>query len=470
MECFKDVLFRRVNIYHIICLGLLLRVVGLIQTGYIRVDGTIYVKIGESFSRGAFAEAFRGAFPPVYPFFIGLFHLLIPDLELAGNLVSFVFGVILIYIVFVFVKKFFGSQYALVASFFVAIHPFLVRNSVTVLSESVATFLFALSVFFYYRGWTEEQTGDVALSGFFLGLTYLTRPEYVVYAFPMVILLLYKKRFSQSAIFLLCFLVFVIPYIVYLKAETGQWVLSQKAILVMNRPRAGGYSLYLFPIPPISAVFRRIPFVAFHFFEAIFLPFFILVCLGWRNIDKRYRLLMVLLTFFHIASIATQSSSTVRFSVEFVPVVIPFAVAGFYKMKELLGRYRFQKGLYYSAIVIIVVSSLAQGFIVPDKSRLLHKQAGLYLKERDPGRLIASRLPLAPFYGKGEWVVISPKVRDCSQLLAVVREKDADYLVVDEKLEKAIPESKRCMETFPMVGEYHDGRDSVKIYRLRQDE
>ena len=167
MECFKDVLFRRVNIYHIICLGLLLRVVGLIQTGYIRVDGTIYVKIGESFSRGAFAEAFRGAFPPVYPFFIGLFHLLIPDLELAGNLVSFVFGVILIYIVFVFVKKFFGSQYALVASFFVAIHPFLVRNSVTVLSESVATFLFALSVFFYYRGWIEDRSGDVALSGIF---------------------------------------------------------------------------------------------------------------------------------------------------------------------------------------------------------------------------------------------------------------------------------------------------------------
>ena len=63
-------------------------------------------------------------------------------------------------------------------------------------------------------------------------------------------------------------------------------------------------------------------------------------------------------------------------------------------MKELLGRYRFQKGLYYSAIVIIVVSSLAQGFIVPDKGRLLHKQAGLYLKERDPGKLIARIEPV----------------------------------------------------------------------------
>ena len=108
--------------------------------------------------------------------------------------------------------------------------------------------------------------------------------------------------------------------------------------------------------------------------------------------------------------------------------------------------------MYYSAIVIIVGSSLAQGFIVPDRGRLLHKQAGFYLGARDPGRLIASRLPLAPFYGKGEWVVISPKVRDCSQLLAVVREKDADYLVVDEKLEKTIPESERCMEGFLMIG------------------
>jgi len=467
MECFKDVLFRRVNIYHIICLGVLLRVVGLIQTGYIRVDGTIYVKIGESFSKGEFADAFKGAFPPVYPFFIGLFHLLIPDLELAGNLVSFVFGVFLIYVVFLFVKRFFGSQYALLASFFVAIHPFLVRNSVTVLSESVATLLFALSVFLYYRGWIEDRSGDVALSGIFLGLTYLTRPEYVVYAVPMVSLLLYKKRFSQSAFFLLCVLALVVPYVCYLKVETGQWVLSQKAILVMNKPRAGGYSLYLFPIPPITAIFRRIPSVAFHLFEAIFLPFFILVCLGWRSIDKRYRLMMIALVFFHIVSIATQSSSTVRFSVEFVPVIIPFAAAGFFRMRELLGRYRLKRTMYYSAIVIIVGSSLAQGFIVPDRGRLLHKQAGLFLGAQDPGRLIASRLPLVPFYGKGEWVVISPKLRECSQLLEAVREKDADYLVVDEKLEKAIPESKRCMETFPMVGEYRDARDFVKIYRLR---
>lgn len=463
-------LFRKINIYHILALGALLRMVGLIQPGYIRVDGTIYVRIGESFSKGMFSEALRGAFPPVYPLFIGLFHLLIPDLELAGNLVSFVFGVSLIYVTFFFVKRLFGTENGIVAAFLVAIHPFLVRNSSAVLSESVATFLFAVSIFFFYRGWVEERTGDVAFSGIFLGLTYLTRPEYVVYAVPVVILLLYKKRLAAAGFFLLCFLVCVFPYVLYLRVETGQWILTQKAVLVMNRPKAGAYSLYLVPIPPVMMLLRRIPSAAFHFFEAVFLPFFILVCLGWRRVDIRYRLMITLLTAFHIVSIASQTASTIRFSVEFVPLVIPFAALGLYGMRESLAGSRGRRVLYYSAITVLVGWSLAQGVSIPDKGRLLHKRAGLDLATRDPGKRIASRLPHVPFYGKGEWVVISPKVQNCSMLQATVREGGAHYLIVDGNLEKAVPQPDACFEGLQAAEEYHGGRHVVKVYRLPPNE
>lgn len=470
MEGLKDKIFQRIKIQHILALGFILRLVGLIQPGYIKLDGTIYAKIAESFVKGDFLEAFRGVFPPVYPFLMGVFHLFVPDVELAGELVSFVFGVSLIYITFFFFNRFFGHQYAIAGSFFVAIHPFLVRYSSTVLSESVATFLFTLSVFFFYRGWVDERTGDVNISGIFLGLTYLTRPEYVVYAVPMVMLLLYKKRFSQSVYFLLCFLIFIVPYVFYLKAETGQWVLSQKAILVMKKPRAISYNFYLLPVPSIDMVLGRIPYVAFHFSEAIFIPFFILSCLGWRNVPKKYRLFTILLVFFHITSIATQSRSTARFSVEFIPIIIPFAVVGFFAMKKLLTGQRFQRSLSYAAITIIVGGSLVQGFTIPDKGRLLHKQAGLYLYDHNPGRKIASRLPLGPFYGKGEWVILPPKVTDCSELLAAAREKNADYLLLDENLGKAIPETELCMKVFPLIREYRDGKNFVKIYRLRENE
>ena len=127
--------------------------------------------------------------------------------------------------------------------------------------------------------------------------------------------------------------------------------------------------------------------------------------------------------------------------------------------------------MYYSAIVIIVGSSLAQGFIVPDRGRLLHKQAGLCTlghKIREDSSLPDS--PLSHFMERVNGLSYLPSSGIVRNSLQAVREKDADYLVVDEKLEKAIPESKRCMETFPMVGEYRDARDFVKIYRLRQDE
>ncbi len=72
--------------------------------------------------------------------------------------------------------------------------------------------------------------------------------------------------------------------------------------------------------------------------------------------------------------------------------------------------------LFLCVMIMIIGIAVVSGFIVTDKGRMLHKEAGLYLKSRGPGTRIASRLPLAPFYGKGEWIIIPSTVKDCSKL------------------------------------------------------
>jgi len=461
--------FRRISFLHILLFGALLRAIGLVSASIIEVDGTVYARMGESFARGDFAQGLRGAFPPVFPILIGLFHLVVPDVELAGRLVSFVFGVLIIYIIYLFMKKFFDEKHALWGAFFVAIHPYLVKHSVPVLSESVATFLFVMATFLFYKGWIEDCSTSVALSGIMLGLTYLTRPEYIVFFVPMGLILLWKRKFIQTFIFLCCVFAFVLAYVYYMKWETGLVVISKKAIMAKSQSAKGDpYHSYLLPILPIKLVIKYIPLVLLNFIKAQFIPFFILAIMGLKSIDGRYLLLTASLIILHILSIATISASTVRFSVEFIPIVLPFSVMGLGVLNKHLQRYRYRRFLYTSAIVILVGSSLVIGHTSPNKGRVLHKKAGLYLKQMDPGKIIASRLPFVPFYSRGNWVV-TPVVKSCKQLLYAARKKDATYLVIDDGMLRSNISMEDCLTSLVTVKEFRDGDDFVNIYRLQNE-
>ena len=180
----------------------------------IEMDGVSYAQIAEHFANGAFSEALKNVFPPFYPFVIALFHLVIPDLETAGRLVSLACGLLLVCGSYVALKRFLGTEKALWGTFFIAIHPYLARYSAQALSESLATLLFAAVFFFFYVGYTEKSGWSIAFSGFLLTLTYLTRPEYIVYYVPLAAFLLYRRRLSHTAALFVSFIVLGLAYIV----------------------------------------------------------------------------------------------------------------------------------------------------------------------------------------------------------------------------------------------------------------
>lgn len=221
-----------ISIFPILFLGLAVRTYIVATSPAIELDGIGYATMAEQFAKGQFGRALGSVFPPVYPLFTALLHLAIPDVELAGRLVSLVFGILLIYASFLFARKLLHDDgKALWVAFLLALQPYLIRYSGQVLSESCATLLFSVTVFFFYVGWRAERRGFIAASGLCLTLTYLTRPEYLIFYAPLVLLLLTKRRISDILLLLVPFLVLGLFYIGYLRIETGLWIVSKKATL-----------------------------------------------------------------------------------------------------------------------------------------------------------------------------------------------------------------------------------------------
>ncbi len=113
--------------------------------------------MADDFAKGLFSRAMESVFPPVYPLFVALFHLVIPDVETAGRMVSLLRRPFDLHF-FLFARRFFRDEgKALWVALLVAFHPYLVRYSGAVLSEACAAFLFTATVFSFYMGWQEGK-------------------------------------------------------------------------------------------------------------------------------------------------------------------------------------------------------------------------------------------------------------------------------------------------------------------------
>lgn len=305
--------------------GALLRLPILLNAPAIELDGIGYATMADDFTRGLFGRALSSVFPPVYPLSVALLHLAIPNVELAGRLVSFGFGILLIYVSFLFAKRLLRDDArALWAAILLALQPYLIRYSGQVLSESLATFLFATTVFTFYIGWQDGRRGYIAASGLCLTLTYLTRPEYVVFYAPFLLYLWARRRILESLLFLLPFLLLGSLYMGYLWSQTGVWMVSRKAMLS--------------PFVPLKAFFGNVPIVSFEFFVAIFPLFFFFAVFGLKKIEKPYRNLFLVLVICHILSLSFVSHATRRYSVEFIPISIVFVVEGIYAVPRVSGQ------------------------------------------------------------------------------------------------------------------------------------
>ncbi len=443
--------------------GLALRLPGFLTAPAIELDGIGYATVAAAFAKGHLGQALGGVFPPVYPLVVAAFHLIIPDFELAGRLVSLAASMLTIYLSFLFAKRLYphGAKAMLVA-FLVAFQPYLVRYSGAALSESFAILLFSATTFVFYGGWREQRPWPIAASGLCLTLTYLTRPEYIAFYAPFLFVLLVKKRLGDSLLFLSPFIVLGLLYICLLHSQTGVWMVSKKATLS--------------PFVSFATGLRNIPFVAYEFFIALFPVFFVVALLGIFRVEKPYRNLAFLLVAFHIASLSFVSHATRRYSVEFIPLSLVFVVEGLYVAESVLRRFFQVRGRHAALpvvkaalVVVIVASAVFQSYVPPHAERALHKKAGLFLLQHDPGSIVASRLPLVAFYEHGASVDLLAQMgdrKDVDHFKKIVAEQKAAYLVFDEKVDEALPFLREYLSGRVPVYEARSRGAFLKVYRL----
>ncbi len=450
----------------ILILGLALRLTVLVMSPAIELDGIGYATMADQFVQGLFGQALGSVFPPIYPLVVASFHLVVPDVEVAGRLVSLVFGMATICVSFLFAGRLLHDRTkAIIVAFLLSLQPHLVRYSGAVLSESLAVFLFTVTVFAFFTGWQEERRWCMVVSGLCLTLTYLTRPEYVVFYVPFVLVLLAKRRVTDSLLFLMPFLVLGFLYISYLWWQTGIWMVSRKATLS--------------PFVPLRAFFGNAPLVSYEFFVAIFPLFFLFALFGVRRVEKPYGNLVLLLVAFHVVSLSFVSHATRRYSVEFIPVSMMFVVEGIVAVNaSLAGLFRKAKkyvlprpAVMAAMVAIVVLSAVPQAFAPLRYERALHKKAGLFLLHYRPGSVVASRLPLVAFYEKGTSVDLLSEMsdeKDLAHFKRVVTEKKVDYLIFDEEIEKELPFLRAYLSRSVPTEEFRGAGSFVRVYRLER--
>jgi 4-amino-4-deoxy-L-arabinose transferase-like glycosyltransferase len=200
-------------------------------------DHVWYTVLGQRLISGNLREGLSMYWPPLYPVLVGAFSAVFGNAELAGRLVSVVSGSLLVAAEYLFVRRLYGKNAACIAAFLTVVYPMLVEYSTLGLTESVYTLMFTLALL---SGLTAVFNGKwirFFLTGVLIGACYLLKPEAFGFAGLFVLITLGANlaggRIKMSGpinalIFLIGFLLVSLPYVLYLRAETGRWGISEK--------------------------------------------------------------------------------------------------------------------------------------------------------------------------------------------------------------------------------------------------
>lgn len=183
--------------------------------GSLMSDDAMYMSMARSFYEGNLNAIIHPFWMPFYPFVSAVFFRFVQNWSFASILTSAVSGAALVIPVYFTGKYFAGRMVGLLTA--ILLIPFfpLVYASYTPYAESLQVFLFWAGIAFYLKAIDSNKAVFALLSGFFWGLTFLTRSEGLftvvgLLIFNFLILgLLIRKRIRAFDSFLKAFLLFI---------------------------------------------------------------------------------------------------------------------------------------------------------------------------------------------------------------------------------------------------------------------
>jgi hypothetical protein len=222
----------------VVC-GLAIRIYLSLTNYCIAGDGAAYINMAREFAAGDWREPLGAVFSPLYPLLIEQAHHLVPDWEVAGDLVSALLGTGAILSIYLLTREVFdGGRRAVIAAAVAAVHPDLAAYSASVRTEAGYIFLTTTAVWLLLKAERERQLVVSTAAGLVAGAAYLYRTEAIGLIglgtlYPLAAALFWRRGRAGTAVrlglgFAAAAAVLVVPYIRFLHAATGHWSIGRE--------------------------------------------------------------------------------------------------------------------------------------------------------------------------------------------------------------------------------------------------
>ena len=230
--------FKDRYIWLLLIISLSVRIYLSFFTYVIKNDSVAFMQNAKFFASGDFSSGLGHDYHPLYSLIMAALYKVVPNMELSGTITSVLFGTLTVIVFYLIGKSVFDRKISFVSAIILAFHPYAVRFSADIISDSTYFFFFISALGLGYFAITNRKLLLFALTGICSALAYLTRPEgigiIIIVAFwcalkdCVKIKVLWKEKLVSILILVVSFLVFSMPYLVFIKQDTGSWSLTKK--------------------------------------------------------------------------------------------------------------------------------------------------------------------------------------------------------------------------------------------------
>ncbi|HLX11980.1 MAG TPA: hypothetical protein VKS81_04125 [Bacteroidota bacterium] len=193
----------------------LLRYLVMSYHDFVTWDGTYYINYFRN-------TDWQWVFPPGYPLFIEPARLVISDPVIAAQIVSALFGSLLVIPLFFLARHFLSSRLSLFVVLVTTLNPLMIKYGAVTMSEAQYIFFEVAAILLYFLR-------RPVLFGLASGIAYLTRPEAILFFVLLGMWDAWKVRnYRFLGLAAAGFFVLATPYIVYVHSRLGLWTFSPK--------------------------------------------------------------------------------------------------------------------------------------------------------------------------------------------------------------------------------------------------
>ena len=490
----------KINLAILLLISLLLSLYLFFRTYVISLDGAFqFIPLAKDFASGLFGKALTHGQQPLYPFLIALVSQWVSDFELAGKLVSTLFGILLIFPVYFLGKRIFDEKIAFLSSLLLVVHPYLRRFSADVLKESTYLFFFAAALWFAWKAIQEEKKYAFFFVPICSVIACLVRPDGVEVLLIAFFYILFIKKFSipkrKRTVILLLILssvLLLLPYLVYLREIRGAWTFSKAKSL--------GWMLGL------EIIGDQVPFTQKIFYSLkrlnseippLFTPsyiFLLTVGLMKKIFSPRKTGEGFLLSFglFHLVVLFLMVLNTTQWGAEktvsadhlsgrhglpLLLISIFWVGQGFMAIHQWISKKIESHPLMQRidskkrpSIIFIVLLVLLLAIVLPKTlksqryERLPEKWAGIWIKNQSgQGATIFTTVPRVAYYAEGSYEFVDFRKNGLEEMKRLTEEKKGVYLVIREKEASFLSSGDRWIVEVKRLG--GKGLETIIVYQ-----